>query len=203
MHQMNERQELSSALSDFTRAPYVVLTDCCTHALEVCLRLTKPKHITIPCNTYLSVVMTFVKLQIPYSFTSHKWIGEYNLEQSNIWDSARLLKPRMYRKNSLQCLSFGHTKPVDNKRGGAILLDNHEQYMALEKMCYDGRDLSITPWETQKKFNLGFHYNMPLEHAQNIKKLLDDYIQVGNFEPVFQSYPDCSKIKIKDSFDKV
>jgi dTDP-4-amino-4,6-dideoxygalactose transaminase len=26
-------------LSEFTNSPYVVTTDCCTHAIELCLRL--------------------------------------------------------------------------------------------------------------------------------------------------------------------
>ena len=32
-----------SKLAEFTGAPYVVTTDCCTHAIELCLRLDKVK----------------------------------------------------------------------------------------------------------------------------------------------------------------
>ena len=67
--------------------------------------------------------MTFKKLNLKFELIDEDWIGEYNLHGSNIWDSARLLKPKMYRKNQLQCISFGNGKPIDNKRGGAILCD--------------------------------------------------------------------------------
>jgi dTDP-4-amino-4,6-dideoxygalactose transaminase len=30
--------EFESALAKFTGAPYAVMTDCCTHAIELCLR---------------------------------------------------------------------------------------------------------------------------------------------------------------------
>ena len=42
--------------------------------------------------------MTFKKLNLKFELTDEDWIGEYNLHGSNIWDSARLLKPKMYRK---------------------------------------------------------------------------------------------------------
>ena len=200
---MNEpHKNLAKKLSIFTGAPYVVLTDCCTHALESCLRLEQPDNIKITCYTYISVIMVLEKLAIPYTFTDTKWIGEYNLEGSRIWDSARLLAPNMYKPNSFQCLSFGNTKPVDNKRGGAILLDDYDAYKKLQKMCYDGRDLKISPWIKQKTFDLGFHYNMPFEHAEQIEILFEQYIKKNNYEPVPHQYPDCSRIKINNYLTK-
>ena len=64
--------------------------------------------------------MTFVKLGIKFSYTNKHWLGEYNFSGTRIWDSARLLHPKMYRRGQLQCLSFGNGKPIDNKRGGAV-----------------------------------------------------------------------------------
>ena len=100
-------------LAQFTGAPYVVATDCCTHAIEMCMRYDKIKKIkSFPCYTYLSVPMTLVKLGIKFKYNSKHWLGEYNFEGTRIWDSARLLHPKMYRRGQLQCISFGNGKPL-------------------------------------------------------------------------------------------
>lgn len=187
---------LERELANFTNAPYVVATDCCTHAIELCLRHDKIKKLTSTCYTYLSIPMTFVKLGIKFSYTNEHWLGEYNFSGTRIWDSARLLHPKMYRKGQLQCLSFGNGKPIDNKRGGAILCGSKKDYDALKAMSYDGRNPKYNKWIDQKKFTLGFHYNMPYEHAQNILNLFDLYKQKEDHLPRMVEYPDCRKIKI-------
>ena len=67
----NPVQLLERELANFTNAPYVVATDCCTHAIELCLRHDKVKKLTSTCYTYLSVPMTFVKLGIKFSYTNY------------------------------------------------------------------------------------------------------------------------------------
>jgi dTDP-4-amino-4,6-dideoxygalactose transaminase len=185
-------------LSDFTGAPFVISTDCCTHALEICLRIIKPKKIISSAFTYLSVPMTFKKLNIDFTLTDESWIGEYQLGSTKIWDSARLLKPNMYRRGNLQCLSFGNGKPLDNKRGGAILCDDQSFYKIAKQMAFDGRDLSIDPWINQKQFKIGYHYNMAVEHAINCSKLLKKYIKKKNYQPQKITYPDCRQITFLD-----
>ena len=193
----NPINKLEKQLAEFTGAPYVVATDCCTHAIELCLRLNKVKKLKSSCYTYLSVPMTMKKLGIEVQWIDEMWIGEYNFIGTNIWDSARLLHPKMYRKDQLQCLSFGNGKPLDNKRGGAILCGSAEDYKHLKQMSYDGRDPTVEKWHTQKSFELGFHYNMPYEHAEQCSKLLNDYIKKDNFLPKIHEYPDCRNIIIK------
>ena len=56
-------------------------------------------------------------------------------------------------------------------------------YIELEKMCNDGRDLQVIPWEKQKQFSLGFHYNMPFEHAKEIKRFGAAVIVMAFDEP--------------------
>lgn len=185
---------LEKKLGEFTGAPYVVLTDCCTHAIELCLRFLGTTKVRSSCYTYLSVPMVYKKLRIDFDLIDEKWVGEYRLHNTPIWDSARLLSPNMYREGQYQCLSFGNGKPVDNKRGGAILLDNKEHYHLLKRMAYDGRDLSISPWIQQQTFTIGYHYNMPFEHAGQIICKMDDYIRANNFQPEKISYPDCREI---------
>jgi dTDP-4-amino-4,6-dideoxygalactose transaminase len=46
--------EFEQALGKLTGAPYVVMTDCCTHALELCLRYEKVKLCRFTAFTYLS-----------------------------------------------------------------------------------------------------------------------------------------------------
>jgi dTDP-4-amino-4,6-dideoxygalactose transaminase len=193
----NPVRKLEKDLAKFTRAPYVVATDCCTHAIELCLRLDRVKKLSSTCYTYLSVPMTFVKLGITYEMHEEHWLGEYNFKGTRIWDSARLLHPNMHRKNQLQCLSFGIGKPIDNKRGGAILCNTIQEYTDLKMMGYDGRDPSQLKWAEQKEYRLGFHYNMPFEHAENIRKLLTKYKKKDDHLPRMVSYPDCRSVKIK------
>ena len=157
--------EFELALAKFTGAPYAVMTDCCTHAIELCLRYDNIQRVTFPAHTYLSIPMTMHKLGITYNYSDKLWTGEYQFIGTRIWDSARLLKQDMYRPEQLQCLSFGHGKPLEIGRGGAILTDDVEVYNVLKLQCYDGRDLSISPWENQKTFRIGYHYKPTIEEA--------------------------------------
>ena len=103
----------------------------------------------------------------------------------------------MYRKGQLQCLSFGNGKPLDNKRGGAILCGTAKEYKILKQMGYDGRDLKYKKWIEQKEFHVGYHYNMPFEHAEQCNKLLDKYKEKKSHLPHMADYPDCRLMKIK------
>ncbi len=190
-------EKFEKNLAEFTGAPFVVATDCCTHAIELCLRHDNIKKLTSTCYTYLSVPMTFLKLGIKYKLKEEHWLGEYQLHGSRIWDSARLLHPKMYRKGQLQCLSFGNGKPVDNKRGGAILCGTKKEYSVLKKMSHDGRDKKFKRWIDQTEYRLGFHYNMPYEHAEQCNRLLEEYKKRDSHLPHMVEYPDCRNIDMK------
>ena len=182
--------KFESALGAFTGAPFVVMTDCCTHAIELCLRYEVPKRVEIPAHTYISVPMTLRKLDTPYIFQDIDWIGEYQIVGTRIWDSARKLSMGMYRQGQMQCLSFGHDKPLEIGHGGAILLDDAEAYKRLIKQRYDGRDLTISPWQNQKVFEMGYHYRPTIEDAQRGLELLPTVDQ----EPKYKQYPDLREI---------
>jgi len=184
--------EFESALAKFTGAPYAVMTDCCTHAIELCLRYDHVTRVIFPAHTYLSIPMTMHKLGVSYDYTDKPWIGEYQFIGTRIWDSARLLKQDMYRTGQLQCLSFGYGKPLEIGRGGAILTDDVEVYNTLKYQSYDGRDLSITPWEDQKIFKVGYHYKPTIEEATKGLELLPNVDQ----EPKYKEYPDLRNITI-------
>jgi dTDP-4-amino-4,6-dideoxygalactose transaminase len=186
--------KFESALGLLTGAPYVVMTDCCTHALELCLRYVSPyKVVRIPAHTYISVPMMLRKLDIGYILEDEEWIGEYQIKETNVWDSARKLQTGMYRPGQMQCLSFGHSKPLDIGRGGAILLDDQQAYETLIRQRSDGRDLKITPWESQKVFEIGYHYRPTIEEAVQALEKLPSVDQ----EPKYVEYPDLREIIIK------
>jgi dTDP-4-amino-4,6-dideoxygalactose transaminase len=185
--------DFENKLATYTGSPYAVATDCCTHAMELCLRYLKPSEtITIPYRTYLSVPMLMHKLQLDYEIEEYEWEGRYQLGNTSIWDSARMLYMDMHHPSQFQCLSFGRTKPLEIGRGGAILTDNKEAYEWLKKASYDGRDLNIHPWQDQKEFQVGYHYMMrPEECIIGLNKL---NIQDINNKPYI--YPDISNINI-------
>ena len=190
-------ERFENKLAKFTGAPYVVTTDCCTHAIELCFRLLEIKETRFTAFTYISVPMTMRLLGVDYELSGTTWRDEYSFLGTPVWDSARCLKPNMYREKQYQCLSFGHGKPLDNVRGGAILLDNEDHYKKLKMMSYDGRDLSHERWIDQKVFTQGFHYMMRQEECESATLLLDNYISAGEFEHPYKPYPDVRGIEIR------
>ena len=181
-----------SELAEYTGAPYVVVTDGCTHAIELVMRWYKVQAVEFTAYTYLSIPQTMLNMGIQYTLTDEQWSGEYQFHGTNIWDSARRLEPSMYRPGQVQCLSFGNTKPLELGKGGAILLDDQTAYYHLSRMRSDGRDLAVSPWISQEIFLPGWHYCPTLELcAQGREKL-------KTIEPQCQTvmYPDCRKISI-------
>jgi dTDP-4-amino-4,6-dideoxygalactose transaminase len=178
-----------AALADYTGAPYVVVTDGCTHALELCFRYDQVRQTSFTANTYLSVPMMLTHLGVDHTFTDQTWHGEYQFNNTRIWDSARRLEPGMYRPGQLQCLSFGWTKPLQLGRVGAILLDDPEAYRLLSRQRSDGRDLH-QPWESETELVLGWHYCPTLESCERGLELLPTV--VAKSQPGL--YPDLRKI---------
>lgn len=192
--------EFEKELAEFCGAPYAIMTDCCTHAIELCLRHDRVRSLKMTPYTYISIAMLMHKLGIHYVYseeTKQEWSGEYEFVYTRVWDSARRLEPDMYQPGKLQCLSFGHDKPLQIGRGGAILLDDRRAYDKIIRMRYDGRDLNISPWIEQKNFVVGYHYRPTIEEAvlglKLLKKLKRDCPPVKHVD-----YPDLRTIKIKE-----
>lgn len=183
-----------TALAEYTGAPYAIMTDCCTHAIELCLRHERPNNLAFTAYTYLSIPMLMHKLGIEYRLLSEEWCGEYRFHGSRVWDSARRLERDMYQSGQMQCLSFGNGKPLQIGRGGAILLDDREAYDIMIEQRYDGRDLSVSPWPEQKVFRVGYHYRPTIEEAELGLELLS---QVDE-RPKYVPYPDLREIRIID-----
>lgn len=184
--------KFEQALAEYTGAPYVVATDGCTHALELCFRYKHVKYCQFPARTYLSIPQLLNQLNVHYRLTDDEWVGEYEFYKTNIWDSARRLEPGMYRLGSMQCLSFGHGKPLSVGKLGAILLDDPVAYEKLSCMRSDGRDLRIAPWQNQLKFDQGYHYCPTLETCGLALELLPTI----NETPKTYEYPDLRLLNI-------
>lgn len=190
--------DFESALADYTGAPYVVATDGCTHSIMLAMKLYGVKKCECTAFTYLSVIQALQHINVDYTLTDEQWIGEYQFHSTNIWDSARKLEPKMYRKNQIQCLSFGINKPMSIGKVGAILLDDEKAYVELSKMRADGRDLKTYPltgateWSEQQQFKNGYHFCPTLDDCTRGIEMLKSH------KPESQQiiYPDCRKLVI-------
>ena len=181
--------DFESALAEYTGAPYVVLTDGCTHAIELCMKHDQVKRTQFTAYTYLSVPMLMHHLNIEYELVDEPWTGEYQFYGTRIWDSARRLERNMYNSGTMQCLSFGWGKPLQLGKVGAVLLDDASAYRKMSRQRSDGRDLNI-PWQDETDLILGYHYCPTLELCVKGLELLP------TIEPKAQpgQYPDLRKI---------
>ena len=165
--------EFEQKLAKFFGSKFAVCTDCCTHAVELCLRYTNANDVVCPARTYLSIPMTLIKLNLKWRWKDYPWQDWYKLDNTNIIDGANHWTQDGYIKNTFMCISFQFKKPLSLGRGGAILCDSHEDYMALKKMTHDGRDpTSNKQWKEHNIESIGYHYYMTPETAeQGISKM--------------------------------
>tara|TARA_R110000824_G_scaffold324584_1_gene511564 strand:- start:52 stop:648 length:597 start_codon:yes stop_codon:yes gene_type:complete len=155
--------EFENAVANFFGAPYGVAVDCCTHGVELALRHTHAKSITVPTRTYVSIPFLADKLSIGLNWTTEEWEDYYYLTPEVI-DAAVLWKRNSYIPGTYMCLSFQFQKHLSLGRGGMILTDSEDAALALKKMSYDGRVPDI-PWREQIIESMGYHYYMTPETA--------------------------------------
>tara|TARA_R110000822_G_scaffold95140_2_gene217756 strand:+ start:7946 stop:8536 length:591 start_codon:yes stop_codon:yes gene_type:complete len=176
-------------------SPYAVAVDCCTHAIELCLRHQEIKSYSIPKRTYISIPFLAAKLGIEFTWRDDEWQDYYYLGGTNIIDAAVLWKENSYIPKTFMCVSFQYRKHLSLGRGGIILTDNKKDAILLKKMSYDGRDPNI-PWRDQNISTIGYHYYMTPETAlRGIEKLPTAI----NTEPKIwttKDWPDLTKMEI-------
>jgi len=156
--------EFEAQLASFFGAKYAVAFDSCTHGLECVLRMKKVKEINAPVRTYISIPMLAKKLDIICNWVHEEWQDYYELAPS-IYDAAVLWKKNGFIPGSYMGLSFQFQKHLSLGRGGAILLDDFNDYELLKRMSYDGRIPSV-PWRDQVINVEGYHYYMSPETAE-------------------------------------
>ena len=163
--------EFERQIAQYFGSPYAVAVDCCTHAVELCMRYQNVKHFSVPKRTYISIPFLGNKLNIDFDWRDEEWQGYYYIGDTNIIDAAVLWKEDSYISNTFMCLSFQYRKHLSLGRGGMILTDNKKAANDLKKMSYDGR-IPNEPWREQDIATYGFHYYMTPETADmGIKKL--------------------------------
>jgi len=187
-------KDFEDALADFFGAPYAVTTDCCTHAIELCLRYRNAKAITVPKRTYISVPMLSIKLDLELNWKDEQWLNYYYLTEDVI-DAAVLWKEKSYIPGTYMCVSFQFKKHLSLSRGGVILLDNKEAALELKKMSYDGR-LPEIPWATQDITSMGYHYYMTPETAKLGLEKLPEAIENEPKQWITTDWPDLTKMGI-------
>lgn len=193
----NTITDFEEEIAKFFGAPYAVAVDCCTHGIELCLRLTNTEKINVPKRTYISVPFLSNKLGIELEWRDEKWEDYYtlNYDDKRIIDAAVLWERGSYVPNTLMSLSFQFQKHLSLGRGGMILCDNESDAKMLKKMSYDGR-LPNIPWREQDIETMGYHYYMTPETAQKGLDKLKDAIETEPRQWVVTDWPDLTQMKI-------
>ena len=188
-------RQFENRIAQFYGSRYAVSTDCCTHAIELCLRYTNAHNVTCPNRTYVSVPMTFEKLALDWSWDQNAWQDYYYIGGSNIIDAAVYWKQDGYIPGTLMCLSFQFQKHLNLVRGGAILTNDLEQYVSLKKLSFDGR-YGDQPWRDQIITSMGYHYYMPIETAKLGLEKIDAAISTPPRRWSSLDYPDLQKFPV-------
>ncbi|HHZ95745.1 MAG TPA: hypothetical protein EYN67_09350 [Flavobacteriales bacterium] len=182
-------------VAEFYGAPYAVAVDCCTHALELCLRYEKVEHFTVPKRTYISIPFLAKKLNITFDWRDEAWQDFYYLGDTNIIDAAVLWKKDSYVQGTHMCVSFQYRKHLNLGRGGMILTDNEKSVDLLKKMSYDGRIPNV-PWREQNIDAMGYHYYMTPETAERGLKKLPEAISTIPKKWAVSDWPDLTQMEV-------
>tara|TARA_R100000315_G_C5230548_1_gene141606 strand:+ start:813 stop:1403 length:591 start_codon:yes stop_codon:yes gene_type:complete len=182
-------------IASFYGSPYAVATDCCTHAIELCLRMQGVKKYSVPKRTYISVPFLAHKLNIDFNWRDEDWKDYYYLGGTNIIDAAVLWKKDSYVRGTFMCISFQFRKHLSLGRGGMILTDSLPAAKTLRKMAYDGRS-PTTPWREQNIGMYGYHYYMTPETAELGIEKLPDAIRAEPKQWTVTDWPDLTKMEI-------
>ncbi len=201
--------EFERRLSEYTGAPYVITLDNQSNGLFLALyyenhikKSIKTETITIPNRTYPSVPCEIIHagLKVKFRQIEGKTIkGSYQLEGSNVWDSALSFTSEMYKPKTHMCISFtGPYKHFKLSKGGAILTDDHDAYLWFKRARYSGR--RECSYHDDNLDMLGWNfYMMPELSARGV--LLMGQFYNGEGKPKHNDdlelpYPDLSKFPI-------
>lgn len=152
-------------IAEFFGAPYAVATDCCTHGIELAVKVCGDMGpADIPKWTYMSVPMMFDKINKPYKLTDRPWQDYYQILPYPIIDAAVAWEQNSYVHGTYMCVSFQFKKHLPIGRGGMILLDNKDNYERLQRLVRDGRNRQLLAYNDDIQ-EFGYHYYMTPEDA--------------------------------------
>lgn len=197
-------EEFEAKLAEYTGAKYAITVDNASNAIFLALKYEniEGKEITIPSRTYPSVPCEIIHAggKVKFKPVKGKTIkGAYQLEGSNVWDSALRFTADMYLPGTHMCVSFtGPYKHFKLSKGGAILTDSKEAYRWFKRARYSGRR-ECSYFEDNFDM-LGWNFYMMPELAARGLLLMDQfYNRKGDKIPnpdLELPYPDLSKYKI-------
>jgi len=201
--------EFERRLAEYTGAPYVITLDNQSNGLFLALYyenyVKKNIHVNeiiIPNRTYPSVPCEIIHagLKVKFKQVEGKTIkGAYNLEGSNVWDSALSFTFEMYKPDTHMCISFtGPYKHFKLSKGGAILTDSEEAYLWFRRARYSGR--RECSYHEDNLDMLGWNFYMMPELAARGVLLMGQFYDMDG-KPKHNAdlelpYPDLSKFPI-------
>tara|TARA_Y100000748_G_C15480090_1_gene482413 strand:- start:196 stop:807 length:612 start_codon:yes stop_codon:yes gene_type:complete len=188
--------DFEKKIAEYFGSPYAVAVDCCTHAIELCLRYMNVKYITIPDRTYISIPFLAKKLNIQWDWKEELWENYYQLGNSKVYDAAVLWQQKSYIPGTYMCISFQFRKHLNLGRGGMILTDNKIAKNKLVQMAYDGRERSDLSWSKQNISMMGYHYYMTPETAKLGLEKLPAAIKKKPRVWTIEDWPDLKSMKI-------
>lgn len=191
-------KDFEDAVAEYTGSKYCVAVNSCTNALFLSFRWWKEIYgcytILIPKRTYVSVPMQALHAGHNIRFKDIKWMGNYQLNPTTIWDYARCFKRNMCAKQMYYfvCTSHHWSKPLGIQHGGCILHDCEEADVWFRKARLDGRTDGLAPKDDMFDM-LGWHCPMPPENAAaglvRLSHFGDGYMLPND------KYPDLSKLR--------
>ena len=187
-------KQFEDKIAEFFGSSYAVSVDSCTHGVELCLRYTNAKQISVPYHTYLSIPFLADKLQIPRVWRYEQWADYYYLTDRVI-DAAVHWQHNGYMPGTFMSISFQYRKHLNLCRGGMILTDDKDAAVSLKKMSYDGRTPDRS-WREQNIDMVGYHYYMTPETAQLGLDKLPEAIATPPNRLTYQDYLDLTDNEI-------
>jgi dTDP-4-amino-4,6-dideoxygalactose transaminase len=197
-------EDFEKSLGDYTGAPYVVTVDNQSNALFLALMYEKVagQEISIPSRTYPSVPCEIIHAgaKVKFKPVKGKTIkGAYQLEPTNVWDSALSFTSDMYKSGTHMCISFtGPYKHFKLSKGGAILTDSLEAYHWFKRARYSGR--RECSYHDDNLDMLGWNFYMMPELATRGMLLMGQFYNIDGTkkhqEDLELPYPDLSKFEI-------
>ena len=201
-------EEFEEKLADYTGARFAVTLDNMSNGLflslyyEHMIMNRTADTITIPNRTYPSVPCEIIHagLKVEFWKVKGKTIkGAYQMEGSNVWDSALTFTADMYKPNTHMCVSFtGPYKHFKLSKGGAILTDDYDAYNWFKRARYSGR--RAVSYHEDNLDMLGWNFYMMPELAARGLLLMGQFYNSDGSKThqndLELSYPDLSKFEI-------
>ena len=197
-------EEFEEELAKYTGAKFAVTVDNMSNGLFLALMYEKVqgKEITIPARTYPSVPCEIIHAGAKVKFKPVKnktLTGAYQLEPTNVWDSALTFTADMYKPGTHMCVSFtGPYKHFKLSKGGAILTDNLDAYHWFKRARYSGR--RECSYHDDNLDMLGWNFYMMPELAARGLLLMNQFYNTDGSKKhnkdLTLPYPDLSKFKV-------